>query len=96
MNGQEEGCPGADRGPNKTRRSCEKPYITIGVGAEFSFAPNWSAAVEYDHLFIGNYTTTFNATTGGVFSTDRVGGGSDIFTVRVNYRWGRPIIPKYW
>ena len=37
---------------------------TIGVGAEFSFAPNWSAAVEYDHLSIGNYTTT-----GGVFST---------------------------
>jgi outer membrane immunogenic protein len=69
---------------------------TIGLGAEFSFAPNWSAGVEYDHLFIGNYTTTFNAATGGVFSTDRVGGGSDIFTVRVNYRWGGPIIPKYW
>ena len=69
---------------------------TIGLGAEFSFAPNWSAAVEYDHLFIGNYTTTFNATTGGVFSTDRVGGGSDIFTVRVNHRWGGPVIPKYW
>ena len=27
---------------------------TIGLGAEFSFAPNWSAGVEYDHLFIGN------------------------------------------
>jgi hypothetical protein len=34
--------------------------------------------------------------TGGVFSTGRVGGGSDIFAVRVNYRWGGLIIPKYW
>jgi outer membrane immunogenic protein len=69
---------------------------TIGGGVEFSFAPDWSAAVEYDHLFVGNYTTTFNATTGGVFSTDRIRGDSDMFTVRVNYRWGGPIIPKYW
>jgi outer membrane immunogenic protein len=69
---------------------------TIGLGAEFSFAPDWSAGVEYDHLFIGNYTTTFNNIAGGVFGTDRIRGDSDIFTVRVNYRWGGPIIPKYW
>jgi len=69
---------------------------TIGGGVEFSFAPNWSAAVEYDHLFIGTTTTTFNAPAGGVFGTDRIRGDSDIFTVRVNYRWGGPIVPKYW
>ena len=68
---------------------------TIGGGVEFSFAPNWSAAVEYDHLFIGTNTTTFNATAISVFGTDRIRGDSDIFTVRVNYRWGGPIVPKY-
>jgi outer membrane immunogenic protein len=24
---------------------------TVGTGFEFSFAPDWSVAVEYDHLF---------------------------------------------
>jgi hypothetical protein len=67
---------------------------TIGLGAEFSFAPNWSAGVEYDHLFIGNYTTTFNNTTGGVFSTDRIRGDGDIFTVRINYRWAARSFPN--
>jgi outer membrane immunogenic protein len=31
-----------------------------GVGVEWAFAHNWSAFVEYDHYFFGNYTTTFN------------------------------------
>jgi outer membrane immunogenic protein len=31
-----------------------------GVGVEWAFARNWSAFVEYDHYFFGNYTTTFN------------------------------------
>ena len=27
---------------------------TVGVGWEYGFAPNWSAGIEYDHLFMGN------------------------------------------
>jgi outer membrane immunogenic protein len=69
---------------------------TIGGGVEFSFAPNWSAAVEYDHLFIANNTATFTTlTTGTVFSTDRARGDADMVTVRVNYRWGGPVVAKY-
>ena len=30
---------------------------TVGVGLEFGFSPNWSAAVEYDHLFMGTAPT---------------------------------------
>jgi outer membrane immunogenic protein len=26
---------------------------TVGAGIEFGFAPNWSVALEYDHLFMG-------------------------------------------
>ena len=26
----------------------------VGTGIEFGFSPNWSVAVEYDHLFMGN------------------------------------------
>jgi hypothetical protein len=32
---------------------------TVGAGVEFGFAPNWSAAVEYDHLFMQDRTYTF-------------------------------------
>ena len=32
---------------------------TVGAGLEFGFTPNWSAAIEYDHLFMGNRTYTF-------------------------------------
>ena len=32
---------------------------TVGVGLEYAFAPNWSAGVEYNHLFMGNRDVTF-------------------------------------
>ena len=31
---------------------------TVGAGLEYGFAPNWSAAVEYDHLFMQDRTNT--------------------------------------
>jgi outer membrane immunogenic protein len=69
---------------------------TLGAGVEFSFAPNWSAALEYDHLFIANSSTTFTNIAGGaVVSTDRLHGDADLVSVRVNYRWGGPVVAKY-
>ena len=69
---------------------------TVGGGLEFSFAPNWSAAVEYDHLFIANNNTNFTVPPGLVaFGSDRLRGDADLVTVRVNYRWGGPVVAKY-
>lgn len=69
---------------------------TVGAGIEFSFAPNWSAAVEYNHLFITNNNTTFtNQNTGAVISTDHLRGDANLVSVRVNYRWGGPVVGKY-
>jgi outer membrane immunogenic protein len=73
---------------------------TVGAGLEFAFAPNWSAGVEYDHLFMGNKTTTFTnngalGPAGTLFGTDRIRQDVDLVTVRVNYRWGGPVIAKY-
>ncbi|RWG58754.1 MAG: porin family protein [Mesorhizobium sp.] len=31
----------------------------LGAGLEYGFAPNWSLAIEYDHLFMPDKTTTF-------------------------------------
>ena len=69
---------------------------SVGAGIEFSFAPNWSAAVEYNHLFIANNNTTFtNQNTGAVISSDHIHGDADLVSVRVNYRWGGPVVAKY-
>jgi outer membrane immunogenic protein len=69
---------------------------TIGTGLEFGFAPNWSVAVEYDHLFLGKNTVTLSApATGFATRTDSIGQSADLATVRVNYRWGGPVIAKY-
>jgi outer membrane immunogenic protein len=73
----------------------------VGAGLEFGFAPNWSVAFEYDHMFMG---TRDIAATGvgnvgiavGAFSaTDRITQNVDIGTVRLNYRFGGPIVAKY-
>jgi outer membrane immunogenic protein len=67
----------------------------VGTGLEFGFAPNWSVAVEYDHLFMGNRNISFS-TPGGAFTrTDNVRQDVDMGTVRVNYRWGGPVVAKY-
>jgi outer membrane immunogenic protein len=69
---------------------------TVGGGIEFSFAPNWSAALEYNHLFIATNNTTFTNPVGGaVVSTDRIHGDADLVSVHVNYRWGGPVVAKY-
>ena len=69
---------------------------TVGTGLEFGFAPNWSVAVEYDHLFMGNRNVTLALPGGGAFTrTDNIRQDVDMATVRVNYHWGGPVVPKY-
>jgi outer membrane immunogenic protein len=66
----------------------------VGTGLEFGFSPNWSVAVEYDHLFMGNRNVNFTAP-GGFTRTDNIRQDVDMGTVRVNYRWGGPVVAKY-
>jgi outer membrane immunogenic protein len=68
---------------------------TIGAGVEYGFAPNWSAGVEYDHIFSQDKNVTFTAPGGVLVQTDRVRQDVDLVTARVNYRWGGPVVPKY-
>ncbi len=76
----------------------------VGTGLEFGFAPNWSVAVEYDHLFMGNrdiITTSAGVLAripaGSIFRTDSIRQDVDIVTARINYRfnWGGPAVPRY-
>jgi len=66
----------------------------IGTGVEVGFAPSWTVGVEYNHLFMG--TQSVDLTTLGFPSrTDSIKQDVDMATVRVNYRWGGPVISKY-
>jgi outer membrane immunogenic protein len=68
---------------------------TVGAGLEFGFAPNWTVGVEYDHIFLGSRTLDLIAPGGAVFKTDRISQDVDIGLVRLNYRFGGPVIAKY-
>jgi outer membrane immunogenic protein len=62
---------------------------TVGVGWEYGFAPNWSAGIEYDHLFMGDANNTFsvgNPIIAGALN--RISQDVDMVTIRVNYRFG--------
>ncbi|QDW38679.1 outer membrane beta-barrel protein [Bradyrhizobium sp. KBS0727] len=71
----------------------------VGVGGEFAFSRNWSFALEYDHLFMGDRDVTFTGTGTAPFigttRTDRIRQDVDLFTARLNYRFGGPVIAKY-
>jgi outer membrane immunogenic protein len=70
----------------------------VGSGLEFGFAPNWSVAVEYDHLFMGHRNLSFTSVAPPVGINTRIDSirqDVDMVTARINYRWGGPVIAKY-
>lgn len=62
---------------------------TLGAGLEYGFAPNWSLAVEYDHLFMPDKTVSFTTVgpPGGFFGNDRISQSVDLVGLHLNYRW---------
>ncbi len=73
---------------------------TVGVGWEYGFAPNWSAGIEYDHLFMGHRNNSFTSTNVNLvnFVNSRISQDVDMVTVRINYRFGwgtSPVVAKY-
>jgi outer membrane immunogenic protein len=68
---------------------------TVGAGVEYGFAPNWSVAVEYDHLFMGNPNIVFPATAITTLRGEYISQDVDMGTVRLNYRFGGPVVARY-
>ncbi len=77
-----------------TRHSTDSGY-TIGAGAEYKFAPNWSAKVEYLHYDFGNVLgyTVFSA--GGAPFLFNQNLRIDTVKAGVNYSFGSPILARY-
>lgn len=67
----------------------------VGVGLEYGFAPNWSVAVEYDHMFLGDRDLTFTTPAGAFNATSNIRQDVDLVTARINYRWGGPVVARY-
>jgi outer membrane immunogenic protein len=67
----------------------------VGTGVEVGFAPGWSVAFEYDHLFMGSRNNTFTSIFGPISRIDNIKQDVDIGTVRVNYTFGGPAVAHY-
>ena len=69
---------------------------TVGAGLEYGFAPNWSAGGRIrPHVHGHGTTSTSRLRPACSRATDRIRQDVDMVTVRVNYRWGGPVIAKY-
>jgi outer membrane immunogenic protein len=77
---------------------------TVGTGLEYGFASNWSVGVEYDHLFMGTHDVRTSFFSAGGFgpagtliatASTRIRQDADLIAVRLNYRFGGPVIAKY-
>jgi outer membrane immunogenic protein len=68
----------------------------LGVGFDYAFSPNWTAGIEYDHLFMCDSNNSFSAVnpiiTGALL---RVTQDVDMVTLRVNYKFGGPVVARY-
>jgi outer membrane immunogenic protein len=72
----------------------------VGVGVEYGFTQNWTFGLEYDHMFMGtrdvNFYTSGNFGPAGIYDrTDRIRQDVDLFTARLNYKFGGPVVAKY-
>ncbi|WP_439368387.1 outer membrane protein [Bradyrhizobium sp. DASA03120] len=64
---------------------------TVGAGLEYGFAPNWSVGVEYNHIFLSDKDVTF----AGLGGTERIRQDVDMGLVRLNYKFGGPLVGRY-
>ena len=64
---------------------------TVGAGLEYGFAPNWSVGVEYNHIFLSDKDVTF----AGFAGSERIRQDVDMGLVRLNYKFGGPMLGRY-
>jgi outer membrane immunogenic protein len=71
---------------------------TVGAGAEWMFAPSWSAKVEYDYYSFDTKAVNFN-TPAGVFvepvSLARYSVNAIKAGINYHFNWGGPVVAKY-
>jgi outer membrane immunogenic protein len=67
-----------------------------GVGTEVGITNNLSVGVEYDYAGLGTTTVRFSPAAPQFTAFDeRIRQNLQTVTVRLNYRWGGPVVAKY-
>ena len=75
-----------------------QPGITVGVGGEWMFAPNWSVFAEYNYMwFHDDNAQTFTLPGGGAGEVINFSQRVQTVLVGVNYKlhWDGPVVAKY-
>jgi outer membrane immunogenic protein len=92
--------PGSFVGSNSSTRA----GWTVGAGAEWAFASNWRAKVEYLYADFGSVTTTSNLTgfatpfpaaNGSAFTINAARLTTNIVRVGLNYSFNTPVVARY-
>jgi len=68
---------------------------SVGVGFEYGFTPNWSVGLEYDRLMMGSANNSFSCAAVCATAANTISQNIDMFTVRVNYKFGGPVTARY-
>ena len=64
---------------------------SVGLGLAYAFAPNWSLGFEYNHMFMGNR----DVISPSGFIANHIKEDVDLFTARIDYRFGGPVVARY-
>jgi outer membrane immunogenic protein len=67
----------------------------VGTGLEIGLQQGWSVGVEYDHLFMGTSTVNLLTPVGAFDRTQSIKQDVDMFSVRLNYTFGGPVVARY-
>ncbi|HLX16277.1 MAG TPA: outer membrane beta-barrel protein [Bradyrhizobium sp.] len=67
----------------------------VGVGFEYGITQNLSLGFEYDHMFMGTRDVAFFDFTGAFDFNERIHQDVDMFTARLNYKFGGPVVARY-
>jgi outer membrane immunogenic protein len=84
---------GTDLGLNSSSDTTWGP--AIGAGMEFALAQNWSIGIEYNRLFLGTRSLAFTTPQSTFSRVERINEDVDLATIRLNYRFGAPLLSKY-
>ncbi len=86
------------RRAGRVRWSRKTVYLPPGVGFEYSFLPNWTARIEYDHLWMSDSNNNFSVVN-PLFAgaANRISRDVDMVTLCFNYcfGWGNPVVAHY-
>jgi outer membrane immunogenic protein len=67
----------------------------VGFGVEVGLVQGWSVGAEYEHLFMGTSSVNLLTPVGAFDRTQSIKQDVDMFSIRLNYTFGGPVVARY-